>query len=160
VRLLALAVGRMKAGPERDLMQRYDERARASARALGMSGPDWRDIDESRARRADDRKAEEAKALLALIPSGARLFALDERGKHMTSPDLAAQIGRCRDQAVSDCVFIIGGADGLDEQVRAQAQTILSFGALTWPHQLVRVMLSEQIYRCMMILSGHPYHRV
>jgi 23S rRNA (pseudouridine1915-N3)-methyltransferase len=156
---MIIAVGRMKAGLERDLMQRYDERAKMTARSLGLIGPELRDIDESRARRPEDRKAEEAKAILAHIPQGAVVIALDERGKHLTSPALAQFIGHSRDEGAPACVFIIGGADGLDEAVRAKAQMVLAFGALTWPHQMVRVMLSEQLYRMMTIMSGHPYHR-
>jgi 23S rRNA (pseudouridine1915-N3)-methyltransferase len=157
--LLVLAVGRMKNGPERDVMVRYDERARASARALGLAGPEWREIDESRARRPQERKTEEGRAIAALVPAGARLIALDEQGQHLTSPALAGRIGAYRDGAAPACVFVIGGADGLDDSLRQKADMVLAFGALTWPHQIVRLMLAEQIYRSMTILAGHPYHR-
>lgn len=149
----------MKSGPERDVMQRYDERARAGARALGLLGPELREIDKSRARRTEDRKAEEAKAILAHVPTGAVLVVLDERGAHLTSPALAQKIALYRDEARPACVFVIGGADGLDSSVQRRATQLLAFGALTWPHQMVRMMLSEQIYRVTTILAGHPYHR-
>lgn len=159
MKLILGAVGRLKAGPERDLAARYVERARAAARPLGLSGPDVRELDESRARRAEDRKAEEAKALLALLPSGARIAALDERGASITSEKFAEGLARARDDGAPALALLIGGPDGLDEELRKRAGLVIAFGAMTWPHQLVRVMAAEQIYRAITILSGHPYHR-
>ncbi len=159
MKLILGAVGRLKAGPERDLATRYLERARAAARSVGLSGPDVRELEESRARRAEDRKAEEAKALLALAPPGARIAALDERGAHLSSEGFAALIGKARDDGAPAMTLFIGGPDGLDEELRSRASIVLAFGAMTWPHQLVRVMAAEQIYRAVTILSGHPYHR-
>jgi 23S rRNA (pseudouridine1915-N3)-methyltransferase len=104
-------------------------------------------------------KAREAEALAAKIPPGATIVALDERGKTLTSPALAAWIGKQQSDAVSQIVFLIGGADGLDDTLRGRAQLTLAFGALTWPHMLARVMLLEQLYRAQQILAGHPYHR-
>jgi 23S rRNA (pseudouridine1915-N3)-methyltransferase len=107
-----------------------------------------------------DIKAREAKLLLAALPPGATVVALDERGKTLDSPGLAARIGRWRDAGVQDLAFVIGGADGLDDSVRQRADLLLSLSALTWPHMLVRVLIAEQLYRAETILSGHPYHRV
>jgi len=159
VKLILGAVGRLKAGPERDLAARYLERARAAARPLGFSGPQVRELEESRARRAEDRKAEEAKALAALLPPGARIVALDERGASLSSENFAASMGKARDDGAPALALFIGGPDGLDEDIRKRAHLTLAFGAMTWPHQLVRVMAAEQIYRAITILSGHPYHR-
>jgi len=150
----------MKAGPERELVSRYWERLEFGARNVGLTGVDLRDIDESRARRPEDRKFEEAQALLALVPQAARLVALDERGKSLTSPAFAADIAKARDGAASAYALVIGGPDGLDESVRKAAGLTLNFGTLTWPHQLVRVLAAEQLYRATTILAGHPYHRV
>lgn len=105
------------------------------------------------------RRAREGEALLAAIPGGARIVALDERGRSESSEALANRLGRWRDDGVRTAGFIIGGADGLDESVRKKADLVLSFGALTWPHMLVRAMLAEQLYRAQSILAGHPYHR-
>ena len=160
MRLILLSVGRMKAGPERELVARYWERLELGARAIGLTGVDLRELDESRARRPEDRKIEEARALSAQIPAGSRIIALDERGKALTSPAFAADLGKARDSGVPSFVLAIGGPDGFDESFRAQAAYCLNFGALTWPHQLVRVMAAEQLYRATTILSGHPYHRV
>ena len=159
MRLQAIAVGRLKGGSERDLCARYLERAQLSARGVGLAGVDWREIGESRARRAEDRKAEEARAIAALVPPGARVVALDERGRAMASAAFAADIGAARDRGAPCYCLEIGGPDGLDPDLVARADIALAFGAMTWPHQLVRVMLAEQIYRAVTILSGHPYHR-
>lgn len=159
MKLILGAVGRLKAGPERDLAARYLERARVSARPLGLSGPDVRELEESRARRPEDRKAEEAKALLALLPPGAKVIALDERGASITSEKFAQTLAKARDEGAPALALLIGGPDGLDEGLRARADFPICFGAMTWPHQIVRVMAAEQIYRAMTILSGHPYHR-
>jgi 23S rRNA (pseudouridine1915-N3)-methyltransferase len=94
------------------------------------------------------------------IPSGALICTMDERGKVMSSPDFAKMLGDWRDQGRQDVAFIIGGADGIDPSLRAQADASLSFGKMVWPHMLVRVMLAEQLYRAASILSGGPYHRV
>ena len=159
MRLLMLSVGRLKAGPERDIERRYMARAAAGARAIGLTGVDSREFDESRARRAEDRRAEEAKALRSAVPPGARLVALDERGLSLSSEKFAADIGKARDGGAPAYVVAIGGADGFDPEFREGAHLALAFGAATWPHQLARIMAAEQIYRATAILAGHPYHR-
>ncbi|WP_349368513.1 23S rRNA (pseudouridine(1915)-N(3))-methyltransferase RlmH [Salinarimonas sp.] len=159
MRLAILAVGRLKAGPERELVERYAGRAGALARTLGLSGPDMTEIAESRARREADRRAEEGAAILAKASEGA-LIALDERGRALDSPGFSAKLGVWRDAGRPAATFVIGGPDGLDEAVRARAELVLSFGGLTIPHQLVRVLVAEQVYRAFTILAGHPYHRV
>jgi 23S rRNA (pseudouridine1915-N3)-methyltransferase len=159
MKLILAAVGRLKAGPERDLVARYEQRARAACRAIGLTGFEMREIEESRARRAEDRKAEEARALLALLPANARLVALDERGKAMGSEAFAADLGKTRDSGAGAYALLIGGPDGLDESLRARADFALAFGAMTWPHQIVRILAAEQAYRAITILAGHPYHR-
>lgn len=152
------AVGRMKAGPERDLVARYLDRAGAGGRALGLSGFAVIELVESRAGSPALRKAEEGKALSASLPDGV-IVALDERGRTMGSAAFAQRIGRWRDDGRPAVSFVIGGADGLDPGLAAKADTTLSFSLLTWPHQLVRIMLAEQLYRVTTILAGHPYHR-
>ena len=160
MRVLLSAIGRLKTGPEREICARYLERAQASARSVGLTGVEMREADESRARRPEDRKAEEARLLTTNIPAGARLIVLDERGKTMGSEAFAADLGAARDSGAPAYVLLIGGADGIDPELRAKASLVLAFGAMTWPHQLVRIMAAEQIYRAITILSGHPYHRV
>jgi 23S rRNA (pseudouridine1915-N3)-methyltransferase len=154
-----VAVGRLKAGPERELVARYSERLAATGKSLGLSGPVLTERSESNARSASERKAQEASDILAALEDSALLLALDERGKSMDSDAFAARIGQWRDSGRKSLMFVIGGADGLDERVRDRADLVLSFGAMTMPHQLVRVVLLEQLYRAATILSGHPYHR-
>jgi 23S rRNA (pseudouridine1915-N3)-methyltransferase len=159
MRLIVIAVGRMKPGPERELAERYRKRFDEIGRKLGFRGLDIREIPESRARDAPARIAEEAAAISALVPQNSVLVTLDERGDNIDSAGLARHLGRFRDRSVANTVLIIGGADGLSPDLRAKQKLGLAFGTATWPHQLVRVMLLEQLYRAATILSGHPYHR-
>ena len=158
MRVTIAAVGRMKQGPERELVARYLERAVASGRPLGLSGFEVTELTESRASSSPARKADEAKALRAALPDGI-VVALDERGKTLGSEAFANQIARWRDDGRPAVSFVIGGADGLEPDFVKGADLTLSFSPLTWPHQLVRIMLAEQLYRTTAILSGHPYHR-
>ena len=139
--------------------ERYGERAAKAGRAIGIRGVTVSEIDESRARRTGDRLAEEASALRKIIPAQAAVIALHERGETLTSEALAQRIGRWRDQGRPDLMVLIGGPDGLAPELLAKADLRLAFGHMTWPHQLVRIMAFEQLYRAIAILSGHPYHR-
>jgi 23S rRNA (pseudouridine1915-N3)-methyltransferase len=159
MRLLLVSVGRLKAGPERDLAARYLERAAVAGRPLGFTSVDLREIDESRARRPEDRKIEEAKFLRAQMPALTKMILFDEHGSAASSKDFAALLGNLRDEGAAAIGLIIGGPDGLAPELREEAARCVSFGAMTWPHQLVRIMATEQIYRAMTILAGHPYHR-
>lgn len=158
MRVSVHAVGRMKAGPERELAERYFGRLAKTGPAVGIEFSGVAEIAESRARDVDGRRREEASAL-AVHCGDAAIFLLDERGKNPSSEDLAARIANLRDSGKKHLVFAIGGPDGHDATSREAADLIISFGAQTWPHQLVRVMLAEQLYRAATILSGHPYHR-
>ena len=148
----------MKAGPEREMVARYLDRATGGGKPLALTGFDVIELTESRASSSASRKAEEAKNLRASLPDGV-VVALDERGKSIGSETFANQIGRWRDDGRPAASFVIGGADGLLPEFVSQADLVLSFSPLTWPHQLVRIMLAEQLYRTTTILSGHPYHR-
>lgn len=159
MRVLIVAVGRMKAGPERELMARYLDRATASGKPLGLADFSVIELSESRASSADARKAEEARAIRSAIPEKSVVVALDERGKSVASPAFAARVADWRDAGRPALVLVIGGADGLAPEFRQSADLVLSFSAMTWPHQLVRIMAAEQLYRATTILSGHPYHR-
>lgn len=159
MRLAVIAVGRLKDGPERELCERYRERGVALGRGIGFSGPDIVEITEGRGRRPDERKREEAQAILAKTQPGL-IIALDERGRQLGSEAFAARLATARDSGTGHASLIIGGADGLSEEIRDKADITLAFGALTIPHQIVRALVLEQLYRAMTIISGHPYHRV
>jgi len=159
MRLVVLPVGRLKAGPERELAERYCERAEKAGRAIGVKTVDVIEIDESRARRPSERRSVEGAALKAAVPKDAVIVVLDGSGQALSSEAFASRLGRWRDAGRAAVCFIIGGADGLDPNVCKNADFTLSFGAATWPHQLVRIMLFEQLYRAVTILCGHPYHR-
>ena len=159
MRLVVIAVGRLKQGPERELAGRYRERFEEMGRKLGFRGLEIHEIPESRARDAATRMAEETSAISAQIPEKSVLVALDERGESIDSSGFARHLARWRDQSVANTLFLIGGADGLSPDLRRKAKLRVAFGAATWPHQIVRVMLLEQIYRAATILAGHPYHR-
>ncbi|WP_273522748.1 23S rRNA (pseudouridine(1915)-N(3))-methyltransferase RlmH [Rhodosalinus sediminis] len=155
MRLSVRAVGRLRAGPERALVDDYIARAGKAGRALGL-GP----VEETE---VEDRKgggpAGEAALLTRKLSPGALRVALDERGRALSSRELAAEIARWRDAGRSEAAFLIGGADGLDPALRRGADLALSLGPMVWPHALARVMLAEQLYRATQILAGTPYHR-
>jgi 23S rRNA (pseudouridine1915-N3)-methyltransferase len=159
MRLVVISIGRLKQGPERELAQRYRERFDDIGRNLGFRSLEIHEISESRARDAASRIGEEAAAISALISDKSVLVALDERGSNVESIVFAGLLGKWRDESVANTIFMIGGADGLSPDLRRKAKLSMAFGSATWPHQMVRVMLLEQIYRAATILAGHPYHR-
>ncbi|QKV19995.1 23S rRNA (pseudouridine(1915)-N(3))-methyltransferase RlmH [Oricola thermophila] len=160
MKLTILAVGRMKSGPDAELVSRYSDRLARSGKALGIDFDGVIEIPESRAQSSDRRKAEEAgrAAALASDPSTV-LVLLDERGKSLPSREFAGKLAEFRDRGFSRIVFALGGPDGHDPALRGRADLVIAFGNQTWPHQLARIMLAEQLYRAVTILSGHPYHR-
>ena len=159
MRLVIGAVGRMKAGPETVLLERYCDRARKAGKAVGIAELAVREIAESRAQKAAQRRDEEAAGLVASLAPDALIVCLDEHGRDQPSEKLARMIEQRLGDATPEIAFLIGGPDGHGKAVRERAAMTLAFGAATWPHQLVRVMLAEQLYRAVTILSGHPYHR-
>lgn len=159
MRLLLAAIGRLKQGPERELAAWYCKRATATGRPLGLRNIEVIEIRESRAHDSERRRVEESIALANVIPDGAVVVVLDQRGENLDSPALAALLREWRAEDRPAACFIIGGADGLAPSLVERAKLRLAFGAATWPHQLVRIMLLEQLYRAGTILAGHPYHR-
>ena len=159
MRLVVVSIGRLKQGPERELAERYRERFDDIGRKLGFRGLTIHEIPESRARDTATRISEEAAAIAAAIPEKSVLVALDEHGKSIDSATFARQLGAWRDEGIANTVFTIGGADGLSPDLQRKAKMRIAFGSATWPHQMVRVMLLEQLYRAATILAGHPYHR-
>jgi len=159
MRILVIAVGRLKQGPERELAETYRKRAEGLGRSLGLRDIEIVEIRESRAQDAERRRVEESIAIANVIPERATVVMLDERGNNLDSAALAALLREWRAEDRPAVCFVIGAADGLADSLRQRANLKLAFGTATWPHQLVRIMLLEQLYRAATILAGHPYHR-
>ena len=155
MRVQICAVGRLRQGPERDLYDDYLTRFDRTGRALALGPAQMIEVEDKQG----GGMAAEAALLRRAVPDGALICSLDERGRVMSSPQFADMLGGWRDQGRQDVAFVIGGADGIDPALRADADASLSFGAMVWPHMLVRVMLAEQLYRAASILSAGPYHR-
>lgn len=139
-----IAVGRMRSGAVSELWNEYSKRLKWTVKLMEIEG-----------RNAVD----EHKKLAEKIDERAFIFALDEKGKSLRSTEFAVRLDKLAIEGRNHIQFVIGGADGLSENLRKKAGFLLSFGSQTWPHMLVRVMLMEQIYRAQQIIDGHPYHR-
>lgn len=159
MRVHLIAVGRLKAGPEQTLADRYLDRFAKAGPALGIELGRVVELPESRSGSADSRRREEAASLAKALPEGALVILLDETGKTLGSEAFARFLGERRDEGQRDACLVIGGPDGHGDALRSAADLVLSFGRMTWPHQLVRIMACEQLYRSVTILAGHPYHR-
>jgi 23S rRNA (pseudouridine1915-N3)-methyltransferase len=159
MRIVVAAVGRLKRGSESELSERYRKRAAQTGRQLGLRDVEIVEVRESRAADAGKRMIEESIALANIIPQDAAVVLLDSHGESLDSARFASQLAKWRANGRPAIVFLIGGADGLATSLHEKAELRLSFGGATWPHQLVRIMLLEQLYRATTILTGHPYHR-
>ncbi|MFV2034416.1 MAG: 23S rRNA (pseudouridine(1915)-N(3))-methyltransferase RlmH [Halocynthiibacter sp.] len=155
MRVHICAVGRLRVGPERVLLDDYLARFDRGGRSIGLGPATLHEVEDKTGSGPDA----EAALLARVVPKNAVICILDERGKTLSSPDFAASLARWRDDGWRDLAFVIGGADGIAKAMRQTADFTLSFGAMVWPHRLVRVMLSEQLYRAVSILAGAPYHR-
>jgi 23S rRNA (pseudouridine1915-N3)-methyltransferase len=159
MRLWIFAVGSARGTTEGTLCENYRDRAVKMGRNIGISAVHIEELATSRARDAKSRMADEAERLAGRLPDGAHIVLLDAKGKGMTSEDFAEMLGALRDAGTKDLVFVIGGPDGLGPLPGKKAGRSLAFGPQTWPHLLARALLSEQLYRAVTILAGHPYHR-
>lgn len=156
MRVSLCVVGRLRSGPERELLDDYLTRFDRTGRALGLGPVQVLEVED---KKGGGMEAE-AELLRRTIPEGAVLVTLDERGKMLTSPQFADRMAEWRDAGQRDMALVIGGADGISPALRAEADFSISFGKMVWPHMLVRVMAAEQLYRAASILAGSPYHRV
>lgn len=155
MRVTLCTVGRLRRGPELSLIQDYLDRFDKTGRSMGLGPATVIEVEDKK----NIGMSAEADLLERAIPKGAIIITLDERGRMMSSPDFADHLARWRDTGTGDVAFIIGGANGINPALRAKADFSISFGTMVWPHMLVRVMLSEQLYRAASILGGSPYHR-
>jgi 23S rRNA (pseudouridine1915-N3)-methyltransferase len=159
MRVTLAAIGRLKAGPDRELFARYWDRLEGAGRKIGVAPVRLVELPESKAAGASERKADEASRLLKAIGDTGMLVALDETGKSLTSVEFARLVGRCRDGGETALSLVIGGPDGHGPDLLQRAKIVLNLGTMTLPHGLARIVLAEQLYRATTILSGHPYHR-
>ncbi len=155
MRVHICAVGRLRAGPEKTLIDDYLVRFGNAGRQHGLGPAKVIEIEDKK----NAGMGAEAALLRKALPRGALICTLDERGKVISSPDFAQKLAGWRDAGRQDLALIIGGADGIDPSLRAEADFSISFGKMVWPHMMVRLMLAEQVYRAATILGGSPYHR-
>ncbi len=153
MKISLIAVGRIRRGPERELIDDYMNRAKKLGGQLGV-----RDVSEIEVE-AGGLQTAEADALSAKIPSGAEVILFDETGKDLSSLKFSADLEKLKDQGCPHLVFIIGGADGFTDEMKSTHARKIRLGSLTWPHKLVRVLAAEQIYRALSLMAGTPYHR-
>lgn len=149
----------MRGTSEGALVEEFLDRARKLGRNLGFSTVLLEELSVSRDRNLETRMEDEAERLARRVPDGAHVVLLDARGKGMTSEEFADMLAALRDAGTRDLAFVIGGPDGLKPLPGKRAGRSLAFGPQTWPHLLARVLLTEQVYRAMTIMAGHPYHR-
>jgi 23S rRNA (pseudouridine1915-N3)-methyltransferase len=159
MKITLAAVGRLRQGPEHDLVVDFADRIRKQGKNLGLTDFDIREVDAPKALSGRERQAREAALLLEATQDATRRIALDEHGRTQSSQKFADDLARWRDESESRLAFYIGGADGHDASLLARTDGKLSLGPMTLPHMLARAVLCEQIYRAMTIWSGHPYHR-
>jgi len=159
MRLLICAVGRLKAGPSKDLFDHYVDLLRPAAPKAGFAGFSLIEIDSRKSPGGGAAQRWQGERLIERVPQGAWIVALDEHGQSLSSQAFASTLGQWRDRGIKDVAFLIGGADGLAPEVLKRADASLALGPATWPHMLARVLLAEQLYRAACILTGHPYHR-
>ncbi len=159
MRITMGVIGRQRGGPLRDLFTHYEDRIRFTGPTIGVTSFALTEIDDRKAPPGAKGRDWQANKVLQAVPETATLIALDEKGRALTSRAFAQNIANKRDRGVQDLVFLIGGPDGHGQAVHDRTPLMLSLGPATWPHLLVRVMLAEQIYRALSILTGHPYHR-
>ncbi len=155
MKIYLIAVGKLRKGPEAALIEDYIERFNRIGRGMGLGPVQVIEVEDKKG----GGKAAEAALLKKALPEGCALVVLDERGKLIKSPVFAQKLAGWRDAGQRGVALMIGGADGLDKSLVAQADFSLSLGQMVWPHMLVRVMVSEQLYRAASILSNAPYHR-
>ncbi|MCG7494149.1 23S rRNA (pseudouridine(1915)-N(3))-methyltransferase RlmH [Thalassobius sp. Cn5-15] len=156
MRVHICAVGRLRAGPEKALVDDYTQRFDRTGRAHALGPLTFHEVEDKKG----GGMAAEAALLDRVIPKEALLCVMDERGKLLSSPQFSDKLGEWRDNGRQDLAIIIGGADGIDPSLRARADFAISLGKMVWPHMMVRVMLAEQLYRAASIQAGSPYHRV
>ncbi|MEM7327434.1 MAG: 23S rRNA (pseudouridine(1915)-N(3))-methyltransferase RlmH [Pseudomonadota bacterium] len=148
-----LSIGKLKSGPEKDLVDDYVSRFNKAGPAIGLRSLKLVDLASGGGLDAEGAR------LLGALPSGAQTLRLDEHGPQLSSVKFSNRLAKLRDQGQSQLCFLIGGAEGYSDAVRAACPETLAFGPQTWPHRLVKVMIAEQLYRAVSLQAGLPYHK-
>ncbi len=159
MRVLLAAVGRLKAGPDRELFERYWDRLSVGGAQVGLGPATLIELTEGKAAGSEQRKSDEAARLGKAGNAANYTIALDERGKSVTSDAFAKLLQTQIDNGCKCTALLIGGPDGHAPELVKRADLVLSLGPMTLPHGLARIVLAEQLYRASTILAGHPYHR-
>jgi len=159
LKLFIGAVGRMKKGPENALFMDYFDRCNKAGPKIGLGPLHLTEIAEAKNNHKPERQRLEAEGLVKMPIQNSRIIVLDEHGRNLSSVALSDQLKNWRDDGVPQVSFLLGGPDGLDQSIIQNADLVLSFGSMTWPHMIARILLVEQLYRSISLLSGHPYHR-
>ncbi len=158
MRLSICAVGRLRRGPHEDLVGHYSKLIAARAPQAGFTDFHYREIDDRKSPTGEAGRAWQARKLIQQVPEASLMIALDEKGKSLSSEDFARKLGSWRDQGTRSMSFLIGGPFGHGDDVLNRANFKWALGPATWPHELVPIMVAEQLYRSICILTGHPYH--
>ncbi|MEL7033426.1 MAG: 23S rRNA (pseudouridine(1915)-N(3))-methyltransferase RlmH [Pseudomonadota bacterium] len=148
-----ISIGKLKSGPEKDLVDDYVSRFNKAGPGIGLRSLKLVDL------ASGGGQNSEGERLLSAIPDGAHVIRLDEHGPQLRSVKFSNQIAKWRDDGQSQLCFLIGGAEGYSEAVRDACSDTMAFGPQTWPHRLVKVMLVEQLYRAVSLQAGLPYHK-
>ena len=159
MRVGVIAVGKMRRGPEQSLIDDYAKRCIAAGRRLGLTFKETQEVDAPRGLVGDARRERESSLLLKALAEDAHCILLDEKGENLSSDQFAQYVRALQNRGTPAVALVIGGADGHAQSLRRKSNKMVAFGAATWPHMLVRVMVWEQLYRATTIIEGHPYHR-
>lgn len=160
MKIILSVIGKLKANQlESKFIEDYQKRVMALGKSVGIMDFSICEYEAKKGLSGEILKEAEAELLLKNIVPQDKLIALDERGDNLNSQDFSSLMQSFLLNNVSKCHFIIGGAAGLSNSVRERADKVISFGKLTWPHKMVRMMITEQIYRSITILTNHPYHK-
>ncbi|WP_370931825.1 23S rRNA (pseudouridine(1915)-N(3))-methyltransferase RlmH [Bartonella sp. DGB1] len=154
-----ICIGKMKKGAEQELFERYYQRAKRNFQTLGIYLMPVIELPESKSSNVEERKKREGENILSSLNNKAYLILLDELGQMLPTKKFADLLPKLKQTGINNVTFAIGGADGHSEEIKKRADKILSLGLMTFPHQIVRILLAEQIYRNATILLNHPYHR-
>lgn len=158
MKLKVISIGQLKNNPILEIQRDYESRILNLSKSVGIKSLEIKELPISKKSSIKERQKEEAKIIFQYIKQDNFNIFLDGKGENINSVDISQIISKSSFDG-KDLVFFIGGPDGFDEKIIKVANKTVSFGRVTWPHKLIRIMLLEQLYRGITILNNHPYHR-